>query len=368
MATVKDICRLIEQYAPPALQESYDNSGLLIGNPDTNATGALICIDITENIINEAIELGYNLIISHHPFIFSGIKKITGANETQRIVIKAIKNNINIFAAHTNIDCTANGVSVKMAQKLDLQNIKPLSPREKALMKLVTFVPTDFADKVRNSLFEAGAGTVGNYDLCSYNSNGYGTFRANNTNNTNAFVGKKGELHTEIEERIETVLPFYLKNEIESVLLATHPYEEPVYDFYLLENQWNTTGFGAVGDLAEPVQTEIVLEKIKKTFNITTIRHTDICKAKIQRIAMCGGSGSFLIKNAINSGAEIFITGDIKYHDFFLADNQLIIADIGHYESEQFTKEIFYEIIQKKFPTFAVRISKIKTNPINYYF
>jgi len=365
MTTVNEICRLIEQYAPPALQESYDNSGLLVGNPDAEATGALLCIDVTENVVNEAIALGCNLIISHHPCIFNGIKKITGSDETQRIVIQAIKNNINIFAAHTNIDCAANGVSAKMAQKLNLQNVKPLAPREKSLMKLVTFVPTDFAEKVRNALFEIGAGMIGNYDLCSYNSEGYGTFRANE--NTNSFVGKKGEFHKENEVRIETVFPFYLKNKIENILLSSHPYEEPAYDFYLLENQWNTTGFGAVGDLSKPMITENFLEKIKNIFNVPTIRHTDICKKEIRRVALCGGAGSFLIKNAKKSGADIFITGDIKYHDFFLADNQLIIADIGHYESEQFTKEIFYEIIQKNFPTFAVRISKIKTNPIIYF-
>lgn len=366
MTTVKDICRLIEQCAPPALQENYDNSGLLIGNPEAVATGALLCVDVRKNVVNEAITLGMNLVVSHHPFIFGGIKKITGADETQRIVIEAIKNNINIFAAHTNIDCAANGVSAKMAEKLDLQNIKPLAPREQSLMKLVTFVPENYAEKVRNELFEAGAGTIGNYDLCSYNSIGYGTFRAGE--NTNAFVGTKGELHTEKEVRIEIVLPFYLKNKIENILLKTHPYQEPAYDFYLLENKWNTTGFGTVGELEKPMATEKFLEKIKNIFNVPTIRHTDICKKEIRRVALCGGAGSFLINDAKNSNSDIFITGDVKYHDFFLADNQLIIADIGHYESEQFTKEIFYEIIQKKFPNFAVRISEVKTNPINYYF
>ncbi|MCL2596710.1 MAG: Nif3-like dinuclear metal center hexameric protein [Paludibacter sp.] len=366
MTTVKDICRLIEQYAPPALQESYDNSGLLVGCPEEAVTGALLCIDVTEKVVNEAIELGMNLIVSHHPFIFGGLKKITGTDQTQQIVIKAIKNNINIFAAHTNIDCAANGVSSKMAQKFGLQNVKPLAPREQSLMKLVSFVPEKFAQNVRNALFEAGAGTIGNYDLCSYNSTGYGTFRAGE--NTNAFVGAKGELHAENETRIEIVFPFYLKNKIENALIASHPYEEPAYDFYLLENKWNTTGFGAIGELKEPMPTEKFLEKIKNIFNVPSIRHTDICKNEIQRVAMCGGAGSFLINNAKNANSDIFITGDIKYHDFFLAENQLIIADIGHYESEQFTKEIFYEIIQKKFPNFAVRISQTKTNPINYYF
>lgn len=366
MTTVRNICRAIEQYAPPALQESYDNSGLLVGNYDNVVTGALLCIDVTENVIDEAITLGTNLIVSHHPFIFAGLKKIIGSDQTQRIVIKAIKNNINIFSSHTNIDCAANGVSIKMAQKLDLQNIKPLAPREHSLMKLVTFVPENYADKVRNALFEAGAGKIGNYDLCSYNSTGYGTFRARE--NTNAFVGKKDELHTENEVRIETVFPFYLKNSIENALLNAHPYEEPAYDFYFLENKWNTTGFGAVGQLAEPMTTEKFLDKIRTVFNVPTIRYTNICKKEIFRVAMCGGAGSFLINDAKNANSDIFISGDIKYHDFFLADNQLIIADIGHYESEQFTKEIFYEIITKNFPTFAVRISQTNTNPINYYF
>ncbi|MDR2824030.1 MAG: Nif3-like dinuclear metal center hexameric protein [Prevotellaceae bacterium] len=367
MTKIKEICRLIEQFAPPLLQESYDNSGLLVGSPDADASGALLCVDVTESVVNEAISHGINLIVAHHPFIFGGIKKLTGADVTQRIAIQAISNKINIFAAHTNIDCAAGGVSVKMAQKLDLQNVKPLAPREKSLLKLAVSVPKNYAEKVRTALFDAGAGKIGNYDLCSYNSEGYGTFRAGK--NTNAFVGKIGELHNESETRIEVVLPFYLKCEIESALLAAHPYEEPSYDFYLLENQWNTTGFGAIGDLRYPMETAFFLEKMKKTFDVPTFRYTDICnKMTIKRVAMCGGAGSFLIKNAKAADADIFITGDIKYHDFFLADNQLIIADIGHYESEQFVKEIFYEIISENFANFAVRISEVKTNPVNYYF
>ncbi|MDR1653584.1 MAG: Nif3-like dinuclear metal center hexameric protein [Prevotellaceae bacterium] len=366
MPSVKEICRLIEGFAPPELQESYDNSGLLAGSPEAEATGALICLDVTEDIVNEAIALGLNLIISHHPFIFGGIKQLTGSNETQRIAIEAIKNNINIFAAHTNLDSAAGGVSIVMAQKLGLQHIKPLEPRKQSLLKLVTYVPTHHAEQVRNALFAAGAGRIGKYDACSYNSEGYGTFCA--SEGAKPFVGKIGEVHYENEVRVETVLPFYLRSAVEAALLKAHPYQEVAYDVYLLENKWNTTGFGATGELQEEMETQSFLEKIKRTFNVPTFRHTNICKEKIKRVAVCGGAGSFLIKNAKAVAADIFITGDIKYHDFFLADNQLIIADIGHYESEQYAKEIFYEIISKNLPNFAVQISEIKTNPVNYYF
>jgi len=361
---VKSITALIEAEAPLSLQESYDNAGLLVGNPAMEVSAVLISIDVTEEVIDEAIAKNCNLIIAHHPLIFGGLKRLTGQNDVQRSVIKAIKNDIAIYAAHTNIDNVLHGVSGKMADKIGLINRRVLVSKPDMLLKLITFVPQLHAYKVREAIFEAGAGQIGNYDACSFNVNGTGTFRANA--DAQPFVGKAGELHAEEEVRVEVILPVYLKNEVLAALVKAHPYEEPAYDIIALENDWQQTGAGIVGELTEPEDEAAFLQRIKTVFGPTVIRHTRLLNRKISKVALCGGSGSSLLKNAISAGADIYISGDFKYHEFFDAENRIIIADIGHFESEQFTKDIFYEIITKKMPTFAVQISDIKTNPINY--
>lgn len=358
------VTHLIEAEAPLVLKESYDNVGLLIGDGSMEVQGVLITIDITEAVIDEAIAGNFNLIISHHPLIFGGLKKITGSTDVQRSVIKAIKHDIAIYAAHTNIDNVINGVSGRMADKLGLINKQVLIPKEGVLLKLVTFVPQLHAFSVRDALFAAGAGTIGNYDACSFNSEGLGTFRAGDQ--ANPFVGKPGELHTEKEVRIEVILPAFLKAKVIDALLCSHPYEEPAYDIYQLQNEWNGVGMGVIAELPEAENELEFLRKIKTVFGVDVIRHTKLLNRKIKKVALCGGSGSSLVHAAIAAEADIFISGDFKYHEFFDAENRIIIADIGHYESEQFTKDIFYEIITKKMPTFAVQISDIKTNPINY--
>ena len=361
---VHAVTRLIEAEAPLVLKESYDNVGLLIGNGNMEVKGVLIAIDITEAVIDEAIAGNFNLIVSHHPLIFGGLKKITGSTDVQRSVIKAIKHDIAIYAAHTNIDNVINGVSGRMADKLGLINKQVLIPKEGVLLKLVTFVPQLHAFSVRDALFAAGAGTIGNYDACSFNSEGLGTFRAGDQ--TNPFVGLPGELHTEKEVRIEVILPAFLKAKVIEALLRSHPYEEPAHDIYQLQNEWNGVGMGVIAELPEAENELDFLTKIKAVFRLDIIRHTNLLNKKIKKVALCGGSGSSLVHAAIDAEADIFISGDFKYHEFFDAENRIIIADIGHYESEQFTKDIFYEIITKKMPTFAVQISDIKTNPINY--
>ena len=361
---VKSICGLIEEVAPLALQESYDNAGLLVGDSQMEVTSVLVCIDITELVIAEAIQKKCNLIISHHPLIFSGLKRITGQNEVQRCVAKAIKNDIAIYAAHTNLDNVLQGVSGKMAEKIGLKNLRILQPKRNALLKLITYVPQLHSYRIRQSLFEAGAGQIGNYDSCSFNAEGAGTFRANV--NAQPFVGNIDELHSEPETRIEVIMPEYLKLKVLEALLKSHPYEEPAYDFVSLENDWNAVGAGIVGELEEPEDELTFLNRIKSIFNVPAIRHTNLLNKKIKRVALCGGSGSSFIPDAISIEADVYISGDFKYHEFFDAENRILIADIGHFESEQFTKDIFYEIITKKMPTFAVQISDIKTNPINY--
>jgi dinuclear metal center YbgI/SA1388 family protein len=361
---VKSFCDLIEEVAPLALQESYDNSGLLVGDSQMDVTSVLVSIDVTEEVIEEAILKKCNLIISHHPLIFNELKQLTGRNEVQRCVIKAIKNDIAIYAAHTNLDNVLQGVNGKIAEKIGLKNIHILRPKQDLLLKLITYVPKLHSERVRQTLFEAGAGQIGNYDFCSYNTEGFGTFRANEK--AQPFVGKTDDLHSEPETRIEVILPEYLKNKVLDALLKMHPYEEPAYDFIPLKNAWEQVGAGVVGDLEVEEDELFFLNRIKSIFNIPTIRYTKLLNKKIKRIALCGGSGSSFLYDAVSAKADVYITGDFKYHEFFNSQNRILIADIGHYESEQFTKDIFYEIITKKLPTFAVQISDSKTNPINY--
>jgi dinuclear metal center YbgI/SA1388 family protein len=361
---VKSICEFIEEVAPLALQESYDNAGFLVGDSQMEVTSVLVCIDITKEVIEEAIRKNCNLIISHHPLIFSGLKRLTGQNEVQRCVTMAIKNDIAIYAAHTNLDNVLTGVSAKMAEKIGLKNIRILQPKQNMLLKLVTFVPQLHSYRVRQAMFEAGAGQIGNYDACSFNSEGTGTFRANE--NAQPYVGNIDELHSESEIRIEVILPDYLRNKVISALIKSHPYEEPAFDIISLKNDWNQVGAGIAGELEEAEDELIFLNRIKSIFNVPAIRHTSLLNKRIKRVALCGGSGSSFVHDAILAHADVYISGDFKYHEFFDAENRILIADIGHFESEQFTKEIFYEIITKKMPTFAVQISDSKTNPINY--
>jgi dinuclear metal center YbgI/SA1388 family protein len=361
---LSEILDYLDCIAPYALQEHYDNSGLIVGNPADPINGALICVDVTEIVLAEAIEKKCNLIISHHPMVFSGMKKFTGSTPTERLVEKSIRNGISIVAMHTNLDNYSLGVNKILCEKLGIRNPKILRPLDGKLRKLVTFCPTAYSDKVRDALFEAGAGHIGNYDACSFNMPGKGSFRA--LNGSNPFVGNKNELHFENEDRIEVIYPAFLEKMILKALFSSHPYEEVAYDLYALSNLLATAGAGMIGELEIPADPHDFLEMVKHVISIGCIRHTSLSNHKISRIAVCGGSGSFLIPDALASGADIFLTGDIKYHDFFLPSEKMILADIGHYESEQFTKELICTLLKEKFPTFALLISEQDTNPINY--
>ncbi|NPA36041.1 MAG: Nif3-like dinuclear metal center hexameric protein [Chlorobi bacterium] len=362
---VKDVVAEIERFAPPGLKADYDNVGLLVGSADDEVTGVLISLDVTEEVVDEAIREKCSLIVAHHPLIFSGLKNVTDKTEAGRVIIKLLRNGISVFAGHTNVDSVFEGVSGKMADKLGLVNRTVLSPVKGRLIKLVVFVPAKHAGSVREAMFSAGAGVIGNYDSCSYNVEGEGTFRAGE--NTNPFVGEKGKLHVEKEVRIELVMPDYFKNAVIEAMLNAHPYEEVAYDIYRLENEWPVSGYGMIGDLENPMNEVDFLSFVKQTFNAGCIRHTAFLNKQISKVALCGGSGSDLLENALSKGADVFITADFKYHQFFDAGNNILIADIGHFESEQFTKELFFEILTKKFSNFAVRLSKVNTNPIKYF-
>jgi len=361
---LQELIQKLELLAPHALQESYDNAGLIVGEYSKEIEKALVCFDMTEEVLQEAKKKGANLIIAHHPIIFGGIKKLNGKNYVERVVMSAIKNDIALYAMHTNLDNVLEGTNRILADKLGLKKQRILAPMKESLRKLVTFCPLAEAEKVRQAIFEAGAGHIGNYDLCSFNAVGQGSFRAGE--NTHAFVGEKGVLHFEDEMRIESIFPDYLQSKIVNALLAAHPYEEVAYDIYKLENESINTGAGIVGEIEEGIDEMQFLEKLKEITQSGCIRYTKLRNKPIKRVAICGGSGAFLIGKAKASGADIFITGDVKYHEYFDAEQQLIIADIGHYESEQFTKDLLISYIKEKFPTFAVQISDTNTNPINY--
>lgn len=361
---LSEVTTYLETVAPLAYQESYDNAGLLVGSPKQEINQALITLDVTEAVLDEAIATKSNLIIAHHPLIFGGIKKLNGKNEVERCVIKAIQNNIAIYAAHTNLDSVIGGVNSKICEKLGLQNCRVLSPAEGQLKKLVTFIPFDHAEKVQQALFATGAGQIGNYDSCAYTVAGKGSFRGNEE--ARPFVGKKGEIHYENEIRFETIFPKHLQGKVIAALLQAHPYEEVAYDIFSLDNVHPQVGIGMIGELPKEMTETKFLRNTKKVFGTGAIRHSPLLGKNVKKVAVCGGAGSFLIRQAIGAKADIFVTGDLKYHQFFEAEDKIVLADIGHFESEQFTKEVFYELLTKKFPKFAIRLSTVNTNPVNY--
>ncbi|EJX03968.1 protein belonging to Uncharacterized protein family UPF0135, NIF3, partial [gut metagenome] len=320
---IKEIISALDRFAPLPLQDGFDNAGLQIGLTEAEATGALLCLDVTETVLDEAIALGCNLVISHHPLIFKAYKSITGKDYVERCILKAIRNDIVLYAAHTNLDNAKEGVNYKIAEKIGLKHLRVLDPQRDTLLKLVTFIPTKQAEKVRKALFTAGCGNIGGYDSCSYSLKGEGTFRAGK--NTHPFCGSIGEFHREEEVRIETILPSYKKEEVVRALLSAHPYEEPAFDLYPLENEWTQTGAGIVGELETP-ETELeFLKRIKKIFEVECVKHNKLIGKEIQKVALCGGAGAFLIPQAIRSGADIFITGEIKYHDYFGHENDILL-------------------------------------------
>ena len=363
---ILEVIKYLEDFAPINLQENYDNAGLLIGEADGDCRGIITTLDVTEEVIAEAVSKQCNLIVAHHPIIFKGLKKLNGKNYVERSVIAAIKNNIAIYAIHTNLDNVINGVNYKIAQKLNLQNIEVLSPKENTLKKLVTFVPNENAEDLRTALFNAGAGTIGKYSECSYNVDGLGTFKAGEE--AEPYVGEIGKRHQENETRIEVIFPSYLQEKVVQSLQKSHPYEEVAFDIYPLSNNRNDVGTGLVGSLKEALSEGDFLSILKAGFGLSVIRHTALIGKKITKVAVCGGAGSFLIPAAKAAGADVYVTSDVKYHEFFDADNTILLADIGHYESEQFTIDLLADIIRQKFPNFAVLKTETKTNPVHYFF
>ena len=362
---IKEVVNYIASIAPPSYQESYDNAGLIVGDSNKELTGILIALDTIEAVIEEAIQKGCNLVVAHHPIVFGGLKKFTGKTYVERVVMKAIKNDIAIYVAHTNLDNVyKNGVNGKIAEKLGLRQTRILAPKKGLLRKLYTFVPKEAVENVSQALFDAGAGNIGNYSECSFRAAGKGSFKGNEA--ANSSTGALGVRNYETEEKLEVLFSAHQQAAVVAALLAAHPYEEVGYDIVAVENKDQQVGAGLVGELAEPMETMAFLKLLKAQMKTGCVRYTALCNKTIKRVAVCGGAGSFLLRNAMAAQADIFITADYKYHQFFDAENRIIIADIGHYESEQFTIELFYELITQKFLNFAVHCTEVNTNPINY--
>ncbi|MEQ3500333.1 Nif3-like dinuclear metal center hexameric protein [Tenacibaculum sp. SSH1-16] len=361
---IKDVTNYIEQLAPLSYAEDFDNVGLLIGNYSTKVTGILVTLDTLEETVDEAIANNCNLIVSFHPIVFSGLKKINGNNYVERVVLKAIQHNIAIYATHTALDNVNNGVSAKMGEVLGLENMKTLIPKKGIIKKLTTYVPFAEANNLREKLFEAGAGNIGNYDNCSFNVEGKGSYRGNE--NSNPTVGEKGKLMFEEETCITVTFDSYLEGKILSALFKNHPYEEVAYEVIILDNQNQNVGMGMIGELPSAMNEKDFLLFVKETFKTGCVRHSELLGKPIKKVAVLGGSGSFAIKNAIRAGADAYISADFKYHEFFKAEKRILLTDVGHYESEQFTKNLLVDYLSKKFSTFAIILSEKSTNPIHY--
>lgn len=366
MVKIKDITDVLEAVAPLRYQESYDNAGLQTGDAHAEVTGVLVTLDCTEAVIDEALQKGCNLVVAHHPVIFKGLKQLTGRNYVERTIIKAIQQNIAIYACHTNLDNVLHGVNTKIADKLALQQQRILVNKPQTLMQLVTFVPVESTDEVLKALHQSGAGNIGEYSGCSFSVTGTGRFTP--SEQANPTIGGANKPEQVLENRLELIFPAYLQGKILAALEKAHPYEEVAHYIYSLENQNQEAGIGMVGDLPTELTEEEFLAYLKEKMQLKGLRYTSIGSKKVRRVVVCGGAGSFLIKDAIRQGADALVTGDVKYHEFFDAEERLMIADIGHYESEVFTKEIFYDLISKNFPNFAVLISEVNTNPVRYTF
>ncbi|MBC7949131.1 MAG: Nif3-like dinuclear metal center hexameric protein [Chitinophagaceae bacterium] len=361
---IAEVISALESFAHPSLQESYDNAGLILGDPGWNCTGIICALDATEEVVKEAIEKKCNLIVAHHPIVFSGLKRINGRNYVERTIITSIKNDIAIYAIHTNLDNVLDGVSGMMADKLGLTNRIVLAPKPGALKKLCTFVPVEKAEAVRLAIFDAGGGHVGDYSECSFQVEGEGTFKAGE--GTDPYVGNIGHRHKEKESRIEVILPAWLEDQVVAAVKSAHPYEEPAFDLVTVTNLNHRVGSGVIGELGEEMEEGSFLARLKAVFGTGLIRHTAFTGKKVRRVAMCGGAGSFLVSKALAAGADAYVTADMKYHEFFDANSRMLIADIGHYESEQFTITLLQELLAIKFPTFAVLKTTILTNPVRY--
>jgi dinuclear metal center YbgI/SA1388 family protein len=366
MIHVSDVIHAIESFAPLSYQESYDNSGLQAGDPQTAVSGVLFSLDITEAVVEEARRRNCNMIVAHHPVIFGGLKRLTGGTSVERVIMLALRHGIVLYAAHTNLDNMRHGVNAVFANKLGLEHQRILQPMDGSLSKLYTYIPRNHFEKVRQALFDAGAGSIGKYSECSFALEGTGTFRP--AADADPHIGSAGGARESVpEDRLEVLVPRHLERKVLQALFGSHPYEEVAFELIRLQNANQELGAGMIGELPQPMEPLAFLRHLKERMGAGCIRHTELLPRQVRRIAICGGSGSFLLKQALAAGADVFVTADYKYHQFFDAEGQIVIADIGHWESEQYTVELLRDIIAEKNPTFALLLSETKSNPVNYF-
>jgi dinuclear metal center YbgI/SA1388 family protein len=363
---IADIISHLESIAHPSLQEHYDNAGLIAGSSSWECTGIIVSLDATEAVIKEAVEKKCNMVVAHHPIVFGGLKKINGSNYVEKTIIAAIKHDIAIYAIHTNLDNISHGVNGMIASRLGLTNSSVLAPKAGVLKKLFTFVPQQQAEQVRDAIFAAGGGHIGNYSQCSFNTAGTGTFKG--SEGTQPFVGERGKQHQEPEIKVEVIFPGWLEKKLITAMVTAHPYEEVAYDVVSLANNHPGVGSGLIGELSEPMDETSFLRRVQQVFDVPVVRHTPLPGRPVRRVAICGGAGSFLISKALAAGADAYITADVKYHEFFDANGGMLLADVGHYESEQFTIDLLATVLQEKFPTFATLKTNVRTNPVHYFF
>ncbi len=362
---IEDILKVLENFASPSLQEDYDNAGLITGNSQWECTGVLVSLDATERVLEEAAQQKCNLVISHHPIIFKGLKKINGNNYVERTVIYAIKNDIAVYAIHTNLDNILEGVNERIAAQLGLIRTRILKPKSSLLRKLAVFVPGDQHEQLLEELFLAGAGNIGKYRECSFRLEGIGSFTPGD--GSKPYSGEINKRSIENEVKIEVIYPYWKESQILSAMFKNHPYEEVAHDIYILQNSYQETGSGLIGELKTSISENELLSLLQVRFGTSCIKHTKLRGKMVKNIALCGGAGSSLLANAINLKADVYITSDLKYHEYFDADSRLLLADIGHYESEQFTVDLLFDLLRQKFLNFAVLKTSVQTNPVYYF-
>ena len=363
--TVAQIATGLEQLAPLPFAEDFDNVGLLVGDPQMEVTGVLVTLDTLEDVLTEAREKGCNLVVSFHPILFQGLKRITGATYVERVVARAIEQRIAIYSMHTALDNVREGVSRKLCEVLGLERPRTLIPRKGIIKKLVTYVPEGARRALLEKLFEAGAGELGNYSHCSFSTPGEGSFLPGQQ--ASPAIGERGSLQLEPEQQLHLTFTAEREKAVLRALQEYHPYEEVAYEISTLENAYQHLGMGMVGELEAPMEEKAFLQHLRERLHTPCIRHSRLTGKPVRRVAVLGGSGAFAIGAARAAGADVLVTGDVKYHQFFQAEGQMVIADVGHYESEQFTKNLLVDYLTEKFPNFAIHLSETQTNPVNYF-
>lgn len=363
---LKEVITQIEHKIILPQAEDFDNVGLLCGNADREVTGILVCHDALEAVVDEAAEAGCNLIVCFHPIIFSGLKSLTGKNYVERAVMKAIENKIAIYAVHTAWDNDYFGVNYRICEELKLKNQTILMPKKHGLQQLVVYVPKDYSEKVKQAAFDAGAGNIGFYDECSFSVSGKGNFRP--LPGSDPFEGEECVRESTEEDVLYFIFESYRQKKVLAKVREAHPYEEMAYQIYQLENENAYEGLGRYGDLEEEMEECEFFNLVKETFALQVIRHSESIGKKIRRIGVLGGSGASGISAALAAGCDAYLTGDLKYHDFFRAEGRMLLCDIGHFESERFVTQQLFQIFSEKFTKFAVLKSNVNTNPVKYFF